>query len=193
MSTVIALINRKGGVGKTTSACYIAACLAAENKPVLGLDLDPEQSWLNWYAQGVLPYEVKETTLAKLERDITAFDGYVVIDSPPNSRDAIEDIPMLADEVIVPLAPTVLDVNRLLGTVKAVAKAEKLRNKPLGSVLLVRYRQGLNLAKNVTDALEEQGFPLLENKIRQLTRYEEMSAPEYLEEYQAVLKEIEVL
>ncbi len=193
MSKTIALINRKGGVGKTTSACYIAACLSAKGFPVLGLDLDPEQSWLNWYAQDVLPYEVKESTLSKLERDINAFDGFVVVDSPPNSRDAIEDIPMLADEVIVPLAPTVLDVNRLLGTVKAVAKAEKLRDKPLGSVLLVRYRQGLNLAKTVTEALDEQGFPLLESRIRQLTRYEEMAAPSYLEEYERVLKEIEVL
>ncbi|MGL6216688.1 MAG: ParA family protein, partial [Lacrimispora sphenoides] len=42
MSTVIAITNQKGGVGKTTTSCALACGLAMNNKRVLAVDLDPQ-------------------------------------------------------------------------------------------------------------------------------------------------------
>ena len=190
---VVSFVNRKGGVSKTTSSVYLTMCLHRAGKQVTGIDTDPEKSWLKWHAAEVLPYEVVEGDRDNLTKQIKGVEGFVVIDTPPNDGEIIYKAASISDEVIIPLAATALDVNRLASTLNAVADVEEMRNRPLASVLLTKWQDNLVISKEVEAALAEQEVPLLDARIRSLTRYQGFGTPTYLEEYQAVLTELEVL
>ena len=192
-NTTIALVNRKGGTGKTTSSIYIAAALSAAGKQVTGIDLDPDASWLKLKSSGNLNYSVVAGDRENLSQQVQDLDSYTVVDTPPNDEAIIYKVCLLADEVIVPLQSSLLDLARFVSTINSVAEVEQTRDKPLASVLLTMWRDSYKISKEVEDTLKSTQAPLLQKKIRHLVRYKQDDAPTYLDEYEAVLKELEIL
>ena len=87
MSKVIAIANQKGGVGKTTSAVNISASLAAAEKEVLLIDIDPQ-------ANATTGFGIK---VGKMQPTI-----YEVLCDFTDIDDAILDYPELPGLSIVP-------------------------------------------------------------------------------------------
>lgn len=85
MGTIIAVANQKGGVGKTTTAINLSACLAALGKMVMALDMDPQGNMTS--GLGIDKNNVKYTIYDVMEGGADIDDAVC--------RDALENLDMI--------------------------------------------------------------------------------------------------
>src|SRR3954447_24531228 len=117
---ILTLGNKKGGVGKSTSAVYLATGLARRGRTLI-VDADPQGSILSWseeagesFPAGVVQWSTRD--LAKRVRDVAGDYAHIVIDT---GKAATDDDPilrqalMVSDQLVVPFAPTLMDVREI--------------------------------------------------------------------------------
>jgi chromosome partitioning protein len=180
-------------VHNSTTSIYFATVASERGENPIVLDADNERSALEWAATGELPFEVMKAQrdrLARQARGLEKEGRVVIVDTPPNDREALRAAASVADRVVVPVAPTGVDVNRLRATLELLMDVEAARGGMDTSILLTRWDKRKRLAREAEELLK--GFPLLNARIRALTRYEDGFGmrPSYLDEYEQAWTEV---
>jgi len=177
MKMVISLINQKGGVGKTTIAIHLASALSSKKHNVLMVDADPQGSVLQWQSTGANhEFAVVQLAMPDLSSQIRnhrrSFD-HVVIDSPPALSHISREIAAASDLVIIPIAPSSLDIWSSRETIQLVRGVGR-KNQGLTARLLV-YRKipGTRLGAEAREALKSYGLDIFKTEISQRIAYVE--------------------
>ena len=168
---IVAVLGRKGGIGKSTIVGNLAAEFAAMGRTVAVLDADPQHSMMAWASQGkgMLSRCVEKVkadaagALPASARKAEKTAEIVLIDTPPGMPDTAYQAALAADLVLLPCGPSPLDLLSLKGALAQAlkARAERRSKKPRIRFVPSKVLMSTNLGRSLSSSLEEMGKKVL--------------------------------
>ena len=184
----IVVSNVKGGVGKTTTAVYLAAAGAARGKaPVVLVDSDRQASTAEWFELN--PVEGVSLVEAPSERTVvramTNAPGIVVVDTPPGDERIVRAALGQADAVVIPTRAGGAEPSRVIATLE-MTRADT----PVG-VVVCAARLGTNVLAETVAEWTSAGIPVwgvIPERVAIAAGPAGRLSPEALDLYEAVLR-----
>ncbi len=166
--SIIAVVNLKGGVGKSTIAVNLACELASIQSVVL-VDADAQATATDWAARGDLPIGVEALPLENgpavgswVERILSMKADHIVIDCPAHIGPATIAATGLADMVLVPVTASGADLSATDSMLTLVRNAQSARADGGPLCLLVPNKVDRRTAagREISRALKKFGEPV---------------------------------
>jgi chromosome partitioning protein len=131
----IAVLNQKGGTGKTTIAANLAAAAHLAGQRTLILDLDQQGSSLDWFSAREAGSRLDGLNVARTDKALslpkfrTLSQGYDVVlcDGPPRIGDVTRAAAVAADVIVIPLRAGPLDWWAASETIELLDSADQIR------------------------------------------------------------------
>lgn len=181
MSKIIAVLNQKGGAGKTTLSTNLARALQLAGDKVLLVDSDPQGSARDWNAAGngdLLPViGLDRSTLAKDIQAIQDNQDWLIIDGAPQIAELAVAAIKCADVILIPVQPSPYDVWACEDLVDIIKTRQEITNgKPKAAFVISRVIKNTQLSKEIGEALEGYGLPVFKHFTSQRVIYPKTAA-----------------
>lgn len=172
---ILAVVNPKGGSGKTTTCAYTLHALHERGLRVLGVDADPQANLTSWANTAGWRVPVDPRPDARLHKDLPGVVGFqvIVVDTPGTDHGLpiVMSALQAATHVMIPLAPTPVEFDRLRSLVGPINEAVRVGGEVELGVLFVRTITGAASTNYYRTAGEEAGWRVLKGTVPRLERY----------------------
>jgi len=172
---IVAVLNQKGGVGKTTLALHLAGAFAMKGQRVTLLDADPQGSALDWSERrsheglprlfGVVG--LARDTLHREAPEIARHADLVVIDGPPRVAALMRSALLAADLLLIPVQPSPFDGWASAEMLSLLAEARIYRPGLVARFVLNRCAARTIIARDIVASLAQHDPPALAATIGQ--------------------------
>ena len=162
MIKTLLVANPKGGSGKTTLATNIASYLANRNERVLLWDLDRQRSSLRWLE--IRPEALPTIRAFKARDEEKLLDAnWLILDSPAGLHGkSLTRLLKLANKVLVPVQPSLFDLDATRDFMKALSEAKQVRKQStFVGMVGMRVDPRTRASSHLESFLEEFEMPVL--------------------------------
>ena len=178
---IVAILNPKGGSGKTTLTANLGRAFAERGNRVLIVDTDPQGSLRDWHAVDVdNPLALVALDRASNVRTVsTIADHYdwVVLDGAAKLEDMLVAAIKVADYILIPVQPSPYDVWGVSDLVDLIrARQDVMDGKPIAGFVVNRRMTGTRLAEDIQHAIGEYSLPTLRAIVTQRQIYPQTAA-----------------
>lgn len=178
---VLAVLNPKGGSGKTTLSTNLARALHERGHQVLLVDSDPQGSTRDWHAaredNPLAVIALDRANNLKTLSEISLGYDWVIIDGAAKLEDMITAAIKIADLILIPVQPSPYDIWAASDLVEFIkARQEVTDGRPPASFVITRLIEGTRLGHEIEAALTEYGLPVLPTRITQRQVYPQTAA-----------------
>jgi chromosome partitioning protein len=206
---IIAVVNQKGGTGKTTVATNLATLFAAQKTEVLLVDADPQQSALEW--QHDRPTHLPQVSVVglpapNLHREIPRLQAkypVILIDGGGRVTATARATVAVADFLLVPTLASLPDARSTQRCFQEVVEeVAAIKGRISGAILFSMVKTGTVFNVSGQGSIKDLGYPVLETTLSHRITYQEafaqgMSVGEYdprskaAEEVHALFRELQ--
>ncbi|AFZ57625.1 AAA family ATPase [Anabaena cylindrica FACHB-243] len=168
----IAILNQKGGSGKTTVSIHLSHALKLKGYRVLLVDTDPQGSSRDWAAarNEEAPFSVMALDRPIIHKELPKLAQgyeYVLIDGAPRVSDLTRSAIMAVDFVLIPIQPSPLDIWAVHEVVELIQEATIYKPDLSAAFLVNRKVVNSSIAREVSEVLQQYPFPVLNAQISQ--------------------------
>jgi chromosome partitioning protein len=166
---IIAVLNQKGGSGKTTISVNLARALQKGGEKVLLVDSDPQGSARDWNVAGngelLTVIGLDRPTLDKDIKAIINDYDWILIDGAPQLAEMAISAIKCADVVLIPIQPSPYDIWAAEELVEVIKARQQIMDykKPKAAFIISRQINNTTIGKEVREALSEYDLPVFQS------------------------------
>lgn len=171
---IISFISIKGGAGKSTLACCVAAELSQKH-PIILIDADPQGGASAWHRAGedlakvklIIEAGEKAAELAKQAPK----DSIVLVDLAGYGTKTMIDVLAITDTAIIPCRASALDALKAIETEKIIQQVREATRSKLKTLVVMNGVSRTIISPHIRAELKSSGLTVAQTEIGQRTAY----------------------